>query len=336
MINVQNIVKTYGATVAVNKISFKVNPGEILGFLGPNGAGKSTTLKILTGFIVADSGTVSVDGHDVLEESLQVRRLVGYLPESTPLYSDMRVLDFLRFVARARQVPASLQAARMDTVIAATGIERMLKKNIGHLSKGYRQRVGLAQAIVSDPHVLILDEPTIGLDPRQIADIRALIKSLAGEHTVILSTHILPEVSMVCSAVVIINRGAIVAQGPIDMLVEQFFPSSRVEVEIAGPVPAVRDAMRAIPGVLNVTEVAGDGAGRYVVESARARDVRGEIFQLAAQQRWHLRELRRVGMTLEEVFMRVVAGEEAPPGAPVEPVDKVETEPRVETRVEKP
>jgi len=190
---------------------------------------------------------------------------------------------------------------------------------IGTLSKGYRQRVGLAQAIVSDPHVLILDEPTIGLDPRQIKEIRALIKSLAGEHTVILSTHILPEVSMVCNSVVIINRGAIVAQGPIDMLVDQFFPSSRVEVEIAAPTPAVRDAMRAIPGVLGVTEVTGDGTGRYVVEAARARDVRAEIFQLAAQQRWNLRELRRVGMTLEEVFMRVVAGEETTPEPPVEP-----------------
>jgi ABC-2 type transport system ATP-binding protein len=197
---------------------------------------------------------------------------------------------------------------------------------IGKLSKGYRQRVGLAQAIVSDPHVLILDEPTIGLDPRQIAEIRALIKSLAGEHTVILSTHILPEVSMVCNSVVIINSGAIVAQGPIDMLVEQFFPFSRVEVEIAGPAPAVRDAMRAIPGVLSVTEAVGDGAGRYVVEAARARDVRAEIFQLAAQQHWNLRELRRVGMTLEEVFMRVVAGEEPTPGTPVEPEAPVEVE----------
>jgi ABC-2 type transport system ATP-binding protein len=207
-------------------------------------------------------------------------------------------------------------ADAMDRCLIADVQNRL----IGTLSKGYRQRVGLAQAIVSDPHVLILDEPTIGLDPRQIADIRALIKSLAGEHTVILSTHILPEVSMVCSSVVIINKGTIVAQGPIDMLVEQFFPSSRVEVELAKADPAARAAMRAIPGVVGVTELSADGGGRYLVESARGRDVRAEIFQLAADQHWSLRELRRVGMTLEEVFMRVVAGEEtALDDAPVEP-----------------
>jgi ABC-2 type transport system ATP-binding protein len=171
--------------------------------------------------------------------------------------------------------------------------------------------VGLAQAIVSDPHVLILDEPTIGLDPRQIAEIRALIKSLAGAHTVILSTHILPEVSMVCSGVIIINKGAVVAQGPIDTLVEQFFPTARVQVEIGGPADAVREGMRRIPGVVEVRPAATtDGAGAWVVESARGRDVRAEIFQLAAQQKWELRELRRVGMTLEEVFIRIVAGEE--------------------------
>jgi ABC-2 type transport system ATP-binding protein len=182
---------------------------------------------------------------------------------------------------------------------------------IGQLSKGYRQRVGLAQAIVSDPAVLILDEPTIGLDPQQITEIRALIKALAGDHTVILSTHILPEVSMVCSSVIIINRGSIVAQGPIDRLVEDFFPTARVHVQVAGPAPAVRDGLAGIPGVVAVHEDASaDGLAGYVVESPRGRDVRGEIFQLAAQQRWELRELRRAGMTLEEVFIRIVAGEE--------------------------
>jgi ABC-2 type transport system ATP-binding protein len=183
---------------------------------------------------------------------------------------------------------------------------------IGKLSKGYRQRVGLAQAIVSDPEVLILDEPTIGLDPKQITEIRSLIKSLAGQHTVILSTHILPEVSMVCDAVIIINKGGIVAQGPIDTLVEQFFPTSRLEVEIVGPTPAVRDRIRAIPGVLSVQDQPpANGVGRYTVEAARGRDVRAEIFQMAAQQRWDLLELKRVGLTLEEVFIRVVAGEES-------------------------
>ncbi|MGH2393141.1 MAG: ATP-binding cassette domain-containing protein, partial [Candidatus Limnocylindria bacterium] len=189
------------------------------------------------------------------------------------------------------------------------------RQTIRTLSKGYRQRVGLAQAIINDPQVLILDEPTIGLDPRQITEIRSLIKSLAGEHTVILSTHILPEVSMVCSGVIIINKGSIVAQGPIDTLVEQFFPTARVQVEILGPPAAVREGMQRVPGVLEVHEQAGtDGHGVYVVESSRDRDVRGEIFQLAAQQKWNLLELRQVGMTLEEVFIRIVAGEDSEAG----------------------
>jgi ABC-2 type transport system ATP-binding protein len=196
----------------------------------------------------------------------------------------------------------------MDRCMVADMQNRLISK----LSKGYRQRVGLAQAIVSDPEVLILDEPTIGLDPKQITEIRSLIKSLAGQHTVILSTHILPEVSMVCSGVIIINKGSIVAQGPIDTLVEQFFPTARVEVEIIGPAPAVRERIRAIAGVLSVQDLAAEnGAGRFVVEAARDRDVRSEIFQMAAQQRWDLLELKRVGMTLEEVFIRIVAGEES-------------------------
>jgi ABC-2 type transport system ATP-binding protein len=311
MIEVQNLTKHYGPVTAIRDVSFRVAPGEIVGFLGPNGAGKSTTMRILACFMPASGGTATVAGFDVFRQSLEVRKRIGYLPENVPLYGEMRVASYLDFVAEVKGVGRSERRRRVADVMERCLITDVEHRLIATLSKGYRQRVGLAQALVSDPHVLILDEPTIGLDPRQIAEIRTLIKSLAGEHTVILSTHILPEVSMVCSGVVIINRGSIVAQGPIDMLVEQFFPSSRVEVEIAGPAPAVREAMRAIPGVINVTEVSGDGAGRYVVEAPRARDVRGEIFQLAAQQRWHLRELRRVGMTLEEVFMRVVAGEES-------------------------
>src|SRR5258705_1641780 len=195
-------------------------------------------------------------------------------------------------------------------------VAEMQNRLIGKLSKGYRQRVGRAWASVSDPRVLILGEPTIGLDPKQITEIRSLIKSLAGQHTVILSTHILPEVSMVCDAVIIINKGSIVAQGPIDTLVEQFFPTARVEVEIVGPPPAVRDPIRAIPGVLSVQDQAiANGARRHLVEAARGRDLRGELLQLAAQQRWDLLELKRVRMTLEEVFIRIVAGEEAGEGS---------------------
>jgi ABC-2 type transport system ATP-binding protein len=241
-----------------------------------------------------------------------VRRRIGYLPESVPLYSDMRVAPYLDFVAEVKGVPRSARKRRIGEVMDRCLIADVQNRLIRNLSKGYRQRVGLAQAIVSDPHVLILDEPTIGLDPRQIAEIRSLIKSLAGEHTVILSTHILPEVSMVCSGVVIINQGAIVAQGPVDRLVEEFFPTARVEVEIAGPRGAVLEGLRAIPGVLRIDDgsLAGETA-RFMVESARGRDVRAEIFQLAAQQKWNLLELRPVGMTLEEVFIRIVAGEES-------------------------
>jgi ABC-2 type transport system ATP-binding protein len=242
---------------------------------------------------------------------MDVRRRIGYLPENVPLYTDMRVAPYLDFVAEIKGVPRATRKRRVAEVMDKCLISDVQHRLIGKLSKGYRQRVGLAQAIVNDPHVLILDEPTIGLDPQQITEIRALIKSLAGEHTVILSTHILPEVSMVCSGVIIIDKGRIVAQGPIDSLVEQFFPVSRVQVEIAAPPAAARDALRAIPGVLDVRDVlSGDGTGAFAVEAARDRDVRGEIFQLAADRRWPLLELRRLGMTLEEVFIRIVAGEE--------------------------
>jgi ABC-2 type transport system ATP-binding protein len=317
MIEVQNLTKHYGPVTAIRDVSFNVAPGEIVGFLGPNGAGKSTTMRILSCFMPASSGSARVAGFDVFRESMQVRRRIGYLPENVPLYGDMRVAPYLDYVAEMKGVPRSERRRRVADTMERCLITDVQNRLIGKLSKGYKQRVGLAQAIVSDPHVLILDEPTIGLDPRQIAEIRALIKSLAGEHTVILSTHILPEVSMVCSSVVIINKGSIVAQGPIDSLVEQFFPTARVEVDIPSPPgPAVREALRAIPGVVGVRDALGaDGAGRYVVESARGRDVRAEIFQLAAAQKWELRELRRVGMTLEEVFIRVVAGEDDVPAA---------------------
>jgi len=312
MIEVERLTKHYGPVAAIRDVSFNVAPGQIVGFLGPNGAGKSTTMRILACFMPASSGRARVAGHDVLNESMEVRRRIGYLPENVPLYTDMRVAPYLDFVAEVKGVPRSDRKRRVADVMDRCMVADVQNRLIGKLSKGYRQRVGLAQAIVSDPEVLILDEPTIGLDPKQITEIRSLIKSLAGQHTVILSTHILPEVSMVCSGVIIINNGSIVAQGPIDTLVEQFFPTARVEVEIVGPAPAVRERIRAIAGVLSVQDVAGaNGAGRFVVEAARDRDVRSEIFRMAAQQRWELLELKRVGMTLEEVFMRIVAGEES-------------------------
>jgi ABC-2 type transport system ATP-binding protein len=316
MIEVDRLTKSYGAVAAIRDVSFSVSPGQIVGFLGPNGAGKSTTMRILACFMPASSGVARVAGYDVFRQSMEVRRRIGYLPENVPLYTDMRVAPYLDFVAEVKGVGRAERRRRVAEVMDRCLIADVQNRLIGKLSKGYRQRVGLAQAIVSDPEVLILDEPTIGLDPKQITEIRSLIKSLAGQHTVILSTHILPEVSMVCGAVIIINKGAIVAQGPIDSLVEQMFPTSRVEVEIVGPPSAVRERIRAIPGVLSVQDQApANGAARYTVEAARGRDVRAEIFQLAAQQRWDLLELKRVGMTLEEVFIRIVAGEESEDGS---------------------
>jgi ABC-2 type transport system ATP-binding protein len=317
MIEVEQLTKRYGPVAAIRDVSFSVAPGQIVGFLGPNGAGKSTTMRILACFMPATSGSARVAGHDVFLQSMEVRRRIGYLPENVPLYTDMRVAPYLDFVAEVKGVPRAERRRRVADVMDRCMVTDVQNRLIGRLSKGYRQRVGLAQAIVSDPEVLILDEPTIGLDPKQITEIRSLIKSLAGQHTVILSTHILPEVSMVCDGVIIINKGSIVAQGPIDTLVEQFFPTARVEVEIVAPAAAVHDHIGAIPGVLSVQDqVVSDGAGRYVVEAARGRDVRAEIFQLAAQQHWSLLELKRVGMTLEEVFIRVVAGEETEEEAP--------------------
>src|SRR5258705_13111283 len=281
MIEVQNLTKQYGPVTAIRDVSFNVAPGEIVGFLGPKGAGKSTAMRILACFMPASTGTAKVAGFDVFRDSMEVRHRIGYLPENVPLYSEMRVASYLDFVAEVKGVGRTLRRSRVADVMERCRIGDVQHRMIGKLSKGYRQRGGLAQAIVSDPAVLILDEPTIGLDPQQITEIRALIKSLAGDHTVILSTHILPEVSIVCSGVIIINRGSIVAQGPIDRLVEDFFPTARVHVQLAGPPAAVRDELSKIPGVVAVHEEASpDGLPTYVVESPRGRDVRGEIFQL--------------------------------------------------------
>src|SRR5437016_10529496 len=231
MIEVERLTKSYGPLTAIRDVSFSVAPGEIVGFLGPNGAGKSTTMRILSCFMPASGGTAVVAGYDVFRESMEVRRRIGYLPENVPLYTDMRVAAYLDFVAEVKGVGRTERRRRVADVMDRCMVSDVQNRLIGKLSKGYRQRVGVAQAIVSDPEVLILDEPTIGLDPKQITEIRSLIKSLAGQHTVILSTHILPEVSMVCGAVIIINKGGIVAQGPIDTLVEQFFPTSRLAGE---------------------------------------------------------------------------------------------------------
>jgi ABC-2 type transport system ATP-binding protein len=311
MIEVDGLTKYYGPVAAIQDVSFGVDKGQIVGFLGPNGAGKTTTMRILACYMPASSGRARVAGYDVFEQSLEVRRRIGYLPENVPLYADLTVAAYLDFVADVKGLGRAERRRRVGEVMARCLIEDVQRRLIGRLSKGYRQRVGLAQALVADPEVLILDEPTIGLDPKQIIEIRSLIRSLAGEHTVILSTHILPEVSMVCEGVIIINRGRIVAKGSLDRLMHEMAPVARVQVQVDGPPELVSVSLRALPGVTRV-EPRGvtDGVGTFVVEADRARDVRRELFQLVAQQRWNLLELRSLGLSLEELFIRVVAGEE--------------------------
>jgi ABC-2 type transport system ATP-binding protein len=317
MIQVEHLTKRYGPVTAIQDVSFGVEKGQIVGFLGPNGAGKSTTMKILSCFMPASGGTARVAGYDVFAQSLEVRKRIGYLPENAPLYADLPVAQYLEFVAEIKGVPRSARRGRIADVMERCFIADMQQRLIGKLSKGYRQRVGLAQALLGDPEVLILDEPTIGLDPRQITEIRALIRSLAGQHTVILSTHILPEVSMVCDGVIIINNGRIVAQGTESELVGQVFPTSRVEVRLLGPTGDVAQALRSVASVLSVEPLPSrDGAVGFIVESPRDRDVRGDLVKLVASRGWILQELHQVGMSLEEVFIRVVAGEEASEPAP--------------------
>ncbi len=311
MIEVDRLTKYYGATPAIQDVSFSVEKGSIVGFLGPNGAGKTTTMRILSCFMPASSGVARVAGYDCFEQSLEVRKRIGYLPENVPLYGDMTVAAYLDFVGDIKGLGRADRRRRVGEVMARCLIEDVRGRLIGRLSKGYRQRVGLAQALVADPEVLILDEPTIGLDPKQIIEIRSLIKSLAGAHTVILSTHILPEVSMVCDGVIIINRGRIVAKGPLDRLMRELAPGQRVQLQVEGPLELVAASLRALPGVTRVeTRGGADGVGTFVVEADRARDVRRDLFQLVSQQRWALLELRPLGLSLEDVFIRIVAGEE--------------------------
>jgi len=318
MIQVDNLTKRYGPVTAIQDVSFNVDKGRIVGFLGPNGAGKSTTMKILSCFMPATGGTARVAGYDVFSQSLEVRQRIGYLPENAPLYPDLSVASYLDFVAEIKGVGRGERRGRVADVMERCFVTDMQNRLIGKLSKGYRQRVGLAQALLGDPEVLILDEPTIGLDPRQIAEIRSLIRSLAGQHTVILSTHILPEVSMVCDGIIIINHGRIVAQGTESELVQQVFPTTRVEVRVARASGDVAEALRAVAGVVTVEPLASrDGAAGFVVESEHGRDVRGELVRLVTGRGWELQELHQVGMSLEEVFIRVVAGEQVAPDAVV-------------------
>ena len=307
MIEVKDLTKSFGDRTAVDHVSFVVNRGEILGFLGPNGAGKTTTMRILTGFLPATSGTAQVAGFDVFNDSLEVRKRIGYLPENPPLYLDMTVAAYLDFVARIKNVPAEKRQARVEDAMEKTNITDKRHELIKRLSRGYKQRVGLAQALVHDPEVIILDEPTVGLDPKQIIEVRHLIKGLAGSHTIILSTHILPEVSMTCDRVVIINRGHIAAIDTPANLTQQLKGGQNVLLEVGADQNAASAAVREISGVRKVTAEAAGGNGRValMVECSPGQDVRSQIAARIVGKGWPLYELRGVNLSLEEIFLEL-------------------------------
>ena len=317
MIDVQSLTKDYGSRRAISDISFKVERGEVLGFLGPNGAGKTTTMRIITGYMPPTSGTVTIDGHDIFRQSIEARRRIGYLPESVPLYTDMSVGAYLDFMAKIKGIPRSKRREQLDRVMEATHVEDRRSQLIGKLSKGYRQRVGLAQSLLGDPDVLILDEPTVGLDPRQITEVRDLIKGFGQDHAVILSTHILPEVSMVCSRVLIVDQGQEVAEDTPENLMRQLRGSEAVQVAVRGARAAVMTALRAVPEVLSV-ELAGeagpDGTATYTIATSSGADVREDLARAVVNGGFGLVELRMAGVSLEDVFLRLTTEEDESAG----------------------
>ena len=310
MIEVQHLTKRYGPVTAVDDISFTVERGEILGFLGPNGAGKTTTMRVLTGYMPPTDGKAIVAGYDVFEQPIEAKRRTGYLPETPPLYPDMTVRDYLAFVARIKGVPRRERTARVDEMMHKTRIADVANRACGKLSKGYRQRVGLAQALMHNPDVLILDEPTAGLDPKQIIETRQLIKALAGDHTIILSTHILPEVSQTCQRVVIINRGKVVAVDTPDNLTSRLRGSETMYLQVdAGGA----DAATVLQRVSGVTRVAiADSKQQvvgYEIDSEAGRDVRRELAAAVVGRGWGLLEMRPMRLSLEEIFLHVTTEE---------------------------
>lgn len=325
MVRVENVSKYFGDIKAVDGLSFEVVEGEVLGFLGPNGAGKTTAMRILTCYFPPTSGRVTVGGFDVVRDSYEVRRIIGYMPEHVPLYKDMSVEDALDFVAHAKGFGRGSRRKLIDAAIDETGLGDVRKRLIGHLSKGYRQRVGLAQALIGDPKVLILDEPTVGLDPRQITEVRNLIKGMRGRRTVILSTHILPEVQMTCSRVVIINQGKIAASGTPEKLTTQMRTGGQLVVKAVAPASKLGELLKGIQGVARVRsrkaesiEMSGASDERHrvaeleVETSSVSPEINALIAESVVRRGWQLLELYQVGMTLEEIFLRVIAGEAAP------------------------
>src|SRR3989338_7095390 len=313
MIHVHELTKRYGAIAAIDRIGFDVAPGEILGFLGPRGAGKPTTMRIVPGFVPATSGTVSVAGYDVFEHPLEVKRRIGYLPEQPPVYPELTVSESLRFVGRIKGLARRALSAAVDRVLASCGLADVRGRRIGNLSKGYRQRVGLAQALIHDPPVLILDEPTVGLDPKQIIEVRELIRGLGGAHTVILSTHILPEVTATCQRVVIINEGRIVAVDTHAGLAALLRRSEKIRLTLARPGADAEAVMRGLPHVLALGPESADGSGgrSWLVEAELGHDIREDLARCAVSRDWGLVELRPVTLSLEDVFLKLTADEAA-------------------------
>ena len=314
MIEVQHLTKRYGRVTAVDDVSFRVERGEILGFLGPNGAGKTTTMRILTGYMPATDGTATVAGFDVFEQPLEAKRRTGYLPETPPLYPEMTVREYLDFVARIKGVPSGERASRIGAAIEQAQLADMSNRHCGKLSKGYRQRVGLAQAILHNPEVLILDEPTAGLDPKQIIETRELIKRLAGNHTIILSTHILPEVSQTCQRVVIINRGRVVAVDSPENLTARLRGSETIFLQVDGPEAALTSALEQTTGVSGVRVAQRhNGTIDLEVESERGDDVRRQLANTVVSNGWGLLELRAERMSLEDIFLSLTTEERSEP-----------------------
>ena len=324
MIEVNNLVKRYGDHTAVDHLSFKIEKGKIYGFLGPNGAGKSTTMNMITGYIASTEGTVRIDGHDILEEPEAAKKCIGYLPEQPPLYFDMTVLEYMKFVADLKKIPKDKKATMIEEVMDMVKISDMRNRLIKNLSKGYRQRVGLAEAIMGYPEVIILDEPTVGLDPAQVIGIRKLIRELGKTHTVILSSHILSEVQAVCSRVLILSKGALVAEGTPEQLSEKLSPGIRLRVTALGSSDTVLPVVEAVPGITGVQLVSeADGEVTFTAETADTTDRRAEVSRALSEAGCTVLELTAENRSLEEVFL-ALTGETA--DVPEEP----ETEPKGE------
>ena len=328
MIEVQHISKRYGRVTAVDDVSFRVERGEILGFLGPNGAGKTTTMRILTGYMPPTEGRATVAGFDIFDKPIEAKRRIGYLPETPPLYPDMTVREYLDFVGKIKGVPGRERKDRVTSVMQRTHIADMADRHCAKLSKGYRQRVGLAQALIHNPDVLILDEPTAGLDPKQIIETRDLIRGLAGDHTIVLSTHILPEVAQTCQRVVIINKGRVVAVDTPDNLTARLRGAETLYVEVDAAGAEAGEVIATIPGVTRVAGSLQRGTvAGFEVESERDRDVRRELARAIVTRGWGLLELRPMRMSLEEIFLQVTT--EEVPGEPASE-EEVRTEPLIE------